>query len=193
MKKKLSSIALFLLGGMVSLTTSCKENSLQQEAPAHDVSYQREQNLLEVLQFKDLTPNDLLLRSNNGATLDIVNIRLGRKSRQCDGFGICEVDWFPGWNSTNNDSQLRSIVLPQGVLGLIQEDKNGDLFIELELEREVSGFTQDEMLLRVDENIEMPNSGEDAFDPGLMIKLGNYAFDNRIGDYGGYRIPVTRL
>lgn len=179
--------------GLALSTLSCTDTSTSHD-PVNESS--REQTLLQTIRFKPIQKEDIELRSasNSGASLGIVNITLGRKSQNCFGFGICEVDWFPGWNEWAEDALSRSNKSRENtVSGLLLLDSNGKPYIQLELAAEITGFTKDELSLPIDELINIPSSGSEAFKPGFAVNPGSYDFSNRIGDFGGYKIPVRLL
>lgn len=45
--------------------------------------------------------------------------------------------------------------------------------------------------MMVDKKLEMPNSGENAFNPGKIVEKGVYEFSEEVGNFGGDRIPIV--
>lgn len=101
---------------------------------------------------------------------------LGRASRRCRGFGICDVVAFwiviyKGPPPTSN----------QVVVEIKGEKDDEYLMIQLNNALDSEKFDTN---FYVDEDLSSPKNE-------ATIKKGDYALDKSIGDFGGYKIPVT--
>jgi hypothetical protein len=121
---------------------------------------------------KDIT---LIPISNNQNRLDdeskIVIVKLGRKSRNCVGFGFCRVCVACGDAKFNGNN----ISIP------VNEDLDGE-YVELHLENELSD--EFDSIIYIDEDLYDEDSGE------LVLQEGEYLLDNSLGAFGGYIIRL---
>lgn len=108
-------------------------------------------------------------QSRFGDESKIIIIKLGRKSRNCVGFGFCRVCAFCGTEKVNGDN----LEIP------VNEDGNGE-FIELHLDFELGN--EFDSNIYIDEDLYDEDSGE------LLLSEGVYTIDNTLGDFGGYKI-----
>ncbi len=101
---------------------------------------------------------------------------LGRKSRNCNGFGICRVEAF--WvelykgQKPKMDSKFTGIILPSDAKAYLVLANNIDDKI----------YTT---ILNIDEDINVNNK--------YIVKKGKYSLDKSIGEYGGYKLDVIKL
>lgn len=112
---------------------------------------------------------------------------LGRKSRNCHGFGICEVSafWIDIWESKdeklseNNFTGLITKTSNLSVKYLNSNEYSAFLFLAKEIDnRYDTAFIID----------------EDVFvDKRYIIKKGIYLLDDTLGKYGGYQLNVEKL
>lgn len=124
-------------------------------------------------QFAKRTP-----RQEGVVSIVIFEFSIGRESRGCKGFGVCDFEWFPGFKVSKGDVYERAEVWKY-------EDGTYDL--EFYVDEEVSDPTDPSLNIVVDNDLV---SGAMPDNTVLYIKAGTYAFDPSLGDHGGYNIPV---
>lgn len=99
---------------------------------------------------------------------------IGRKSRDCSGFGICKLTTFG----------ISVVSKPNSNIAYAEADLEQKMAI-LELASEFNGSKLD-VILRIDEDI--------IDEEGLYkLKSGSYKLDMSVGQYGGYKIPFEIL
>ncbi|WP_018675308.1 hypothetical protein [Riemerella columbina] len=150
--------------------------------------------------FSDFSKTKTILEksdiiSENGVDAGFEFI-LGRKSRGCRGFGICEVTmiWIDIWNSKDT---LKSDGSANKFKGVIVKNKNtktdntknlnnvGSVYtgyVILDHEIQIEGF---DSTLYVDEDI--------IFDNKYIIKSGAYPLSKKLGNYGGFELNIEKL
>lgn len=179
------TVVLFtILLGASSLFSSCQRES--SDITTGEVTNERSDEIVRSLKFAPVT-KETELRA--GAHLGIVRLTLGRASRNCFGFGICDAEWFPGWSEWWDE--ITSSHKEASIEGLLVVDEYGREAIELKLAELPKGFSPEELSMMVDKKLEMPNSGENAFNPGKIVEKGVYEFSEEVGNFGGYRIPIV--
>lgn len=110
---------------------------------------------------------------------------LGRKSKNCAGFGVCELVafWIDIYTKNQNEEDL-----PFSGVIIERNSANGkvvDADAYLELAIDVNDEEYDTNFY-VDEDIYFNNNQ-------YVIKSGVYEKDNNYGQYGGYRLNVEKL
>ncbi len=119
---------------------------------------------------KDVTLSPIINKQTKlGDESKIIIVKLGRKSRNCIGFGFCRVYVACGTARVDGDN----LEIP------VNEDENGE-FIELHLDYGLGD--EFDSNIYIDEDLYDEDSGE------LLLSEGIYAIDNTIGDFGGYKI-----
>lgn len=113
--------------------------------------------------------------------------RLGRKSRNCEGFGVCELTaiWIEIYGKENeklSESDYTGIITKTN--NIIFQDNSEEygafLFLAEEINNEKFNTT-----LVIDEDIRVNNN--------YIVKKGSYQLDKRLGDFGGYKLDVEKL
>jgi len=99
----------------------------------------------------------------------IIIVKLGRKSRNCVGFGFCKVCVACGTERVESEM----LEIP------VHEDETGE-FVELHLDFELDN--EFDSNIYIDEDLYDEDSGE------LLLSEGVYAIDNTLGEFGGYKI-----
>lgn len=131
--------------------------------------------------------------SKNDLRVDGVNVgfefELGRKSRNCHGFGLCELSAF--WIDIYSDKGDKIISKENKSTGVITktsnivfEDNGNEYGAFLFLANNVDDEKFD-MTLVIDEDIRVNNQ--------YIVKKGSYHLDERLGDFGGYQLGVEKL
>ncbi|USL96005.1 hypothetical protein D1J36_002530 [Riemerella anatipestifer] len=140
-----------------------------------------------------LEESGIISENGMGAGFEFV---LGRKSRDCHGFGICEVTmiWIDIWNSKDT---LKSNGTTNTFKGVIVKNKNIQSeninnfknddriytgYVILDDKIQIEGF---DTTLYVDEDINVNNK--------YIIKSGAYPMIKKLGDYGGYELRIEKL
>lgn len=150
----------------------------------------REEAVLRELKFLPLEEQDELRAMNSGSSdlsLVIVSVEFGRKSRNCRGFGICHVDWFPGFDELFSHSTTTESLSTY----LRENEQTGEHYLELPLAETPSAkFTSEELSLRVDSPLELVSNGEDTLKESLVLPASTYKYDPSVGKNGGYKIVL---
>ena len=107
----------------------------------------------------------------------------GRKSRECKGLGICDATWFPKVNE--------SVVNPQpgngGATILEYDAVQGKYFIDILFSCSPPvNIPSTNLLLGIDDDIVLNTAS--AIGNDIVLKHGEYAIINSLGQFGGYRI-----
>ena len=131
------------------------------------------QSTTEPLYGKDVT----ISNSNLGKSAGVgFLLDLGRSSRHCRGFGICDVVAF--WIVIYKGAPPTSNQVVVDVKG-----EKGNEFLLVELNNSLNPLDFDTNLY-VDSDLK-------SIDNEAVIKRGTYKLDSTIGNFGGYKIPVT--
>lgn len=132
------------------------------------------QNKIEPVYNQDITfvANSRIDGAGVGFLLD-----LGRASRACKGFGVCEIVacWlviYDGKMATPTSNQIITVTGGQ----------KGSEHLTLELNNSLDP-TKFDTNFYID--ADLTSSGNEA-----VIKKGTYVLDRSIGKFGGYKIPV---
>jgi hypothetical protein len=136
--------------------------------------------------LKFVTVNERILKITDKKPIVIVQWdEWGRKKKNCDGWGLCEADWFP---------KEESIVIPppNGGATILELDKiSNKYYIDILLAEKVPTHIPIHALkLKIDEDIELLNI-QDFTSVPLTIYKGNYKVNNSLGKFGGYRIYLN--
>lgn len=111
---------------------------------------------------------------------------LGRKSRNCEGFGICVLTavWIEIYGKENeklSESDYTGIITKtNNIIQDNSEEYGAFLFLAEEINNEKFNTT-----LVIDEDIRVNNN--------YIVKKGSYQLDKRLGDFGGYKLDVEKL
>lgn len=112
--------------------------------------------------------------SNKVEMITFMELTIGRRSRNCNGFGICEVRVGP-WEIYGYSVAENKIILPY----------DADLTtITLEL-AEQSNLDLTQVKLAVEEAI-VVNADTDTF----VVEADQYRFDASIGQFGGFQLAI---
>jgi hypothetical protein len=100
---------------------------------------------------------------------------LGRASKRCRGFGICDVVAF--WIVIYKQVEPKNNQLSVGIKG-----EKGKEYIMLQLNNNLDP-TKFDTNFYIDQDI--------ITNKDITVKKGTYNIDKTIGAFGGYKIPVT--
>ncbi len=112
----------------------------------------------------------------------------GRASKDCRGWGICNADWFPQFNSmvlNPNPGNGGASILE------IDQSKNKYYFDILLAASPPASISLVNLPLTVDEEIVLNTKTDIGTD--LKINQGRYYYDSTIGTFGGFRIYLDNL
>lgn len=132
---------------------------------------------------------EIKMNSNSGnLDLMIFSVRIARPSTECKrGFGFCDFVWFPKKPKKDIQIQLNQRSYSSFV---IKSDENGNKFVDLELAEEPTGIDISKLQpLIVEGELEGFNNVNNE-EKEIIISQGSYPFDNSVGEFGGYRIPL---
>lgn len=124
-----------------------------------------------------------ILSAKGGGNVSFT-FRLGRVSKNCAGWGICELKAFGA-----------QIVGPKVTISLDPKQPPFDdselnthkAYYEFETGNELDGL--DDTTFYVDENFYVTDDEDNSF----KIHQGEYDFDPSIGEFGGYFLKVTKI
>lgn len=124
--------------------------------------------------FKDNFENGEEMKGGIGGG---IVIDLGRPSKGCKGFGVCEITiGITIYDYTNHKK-------PNQAYALWIEENNNE-FAKLELAEPIASNLSTELIV---ENDVVDPTGE------YYIPSGSYNLDSSIGTYGGYLLPLIEL
>jgi hypothetical protein len=107
-----------------------------------------------------------------------------RKSKGCNGFGICE--WFPDWPWKISDLAEREA---PHYIEINEEGLLNPLIVELK--EDVSHLPKEAYEFEVTEDIEIVYDELESLGlKKVIIEAGNYPYNPNIGEFGGYEIPL---
>jgi len=134
-------------------------------------------NKEKVSNLDELKSTDALMFKNSmDKTEGDIAWRLWRKSRNCfGGIGICHIE--KNSLKSNQTSSRDNVVIPVSY---------NDDFVVFNFSQDVSNFNVDELKFYIDEKLTL-NMGEKM----LIINEGVYDYDSNIGEFGGYKIPIS--
>lgn len=113
----------------------------------------------------------------------ICEFSIGRNSKACRGFGICDFEWFPDLKTTGPTAANYQ-------LGEVWEYADGNYDLEIYLQNAADDPNDPDLDLIVDEDIITNPTSQNT---KLLIKAGTYHLDTSLGTNGGYNIPVFAL
>lgn len=158
-----------------------------------DSSLNREELVFKDLKFLPLEKQGSLRSSGNnnkddGLNIVVVKVEFGRKKYGCNrGFGVCNVVWFPDFNSLAvQPDDYRSVFAY-----LKENTENGEHYIELPLAEEPNPeFSVEDLTLKVDSPLEFISNGEDSLGESYIALSKGYKLDPKVGEHGGYKIEL---
>ena len=162
--------------------TACENNEV---APLNTHNYTDEE-ILSAVKFVgqggiSINNNSSMMKAAPGM-VTIIRATLGRKSKNCEGFGICSISIGP-WDLYNET--------PMGdneVVILYYEDITDLNSIKLLL-AEQPDIDMQHILLAIDEDITIENNLNDKKER-TTIPANQYEFDVELGSYGGFSLPM---
>jgi hypothetical protein len=143
-------------------------------------------DLLENSPKKELSENFILKKQSSnekvdGAGIDIT-ITLGRVSRNCHGFGICELTI-----GIVIIGEPKPPKLPREIPAEIEQDVNGKYFSKIELNQNVDSNIYDTNFY-IEEDLAISYENKT-----YIIKKGIYELNSNIGKFGGYKLDITTI
>lgn len=186
---------------MCLILASCQQREELQEIQVNNKS-QVDDSIMENIKFVPITQrlqnvsnraiaatNHTYLKAPSKGNISIIILQFddwGRTSRNCHGFGLCHVVWFPV--TSVSDKYLEELGSGASILEL--DDINRQYYIDLLL-AESAPIKNGELLptLKIDENLELTKNEELL--KSLSVKKGEYSYNPQLGEYGGYRITVV--
>ena len=164
-----------------TLIISCKKENLNPGQTS--VSFD-ENEIENSLKFVDV--NERIIKIKDKKPIVIVQWdEWGRKKKNCDGWGLCEAEWFPEEKST-------VIPPPNGWATILELDKiSNKYYIDILLAEKVPNHIPIHVLkLKIDKDIELLNI-QDFIPVPLTIYKGDYKVNHSLGKFGGYRIYLN--
>lgn len=104
----------------------------------------------------------------------------GRASRNCDGWGLCNANWFPGEEARlSSDNEKGSLLKFDNE----KEKYYLDILLAEKVPSDISSYA---LTFKIDSDFEL--NAKKIIGQDLTFKKGNYIFNSSLGDFGGYRI-----
>lgn len=199
MKKNFKLIA-FAIAAMFAMASCENEESQVQQSK---LSREESEELVKSLQFMTLddrlsqpltraaavtNPNGDKLDENEISIIILEWEKFGRTSKDCEGFGLCNVVWFPMFRY--RDDVVNDDIKVDGAT-ILERDQLGNLHADFLLKEPVSDEIAAQLpTLEVDEDLDA--FALTASDTVYQVKQGSYAFDRTLGTNGGYRVMVNQ-
>lgn len=114
----------------------------------------------------------------------------GRKSKECKGFGYCSATscWFCCVDANENIVSCKDNKEVAGGQIAIIDPSSGNGYIHIKLDpakTDEADAIANKSVFYIDEDINVDNK--------LIVKKGEYTFDDNIGKDGGYKLDVIEL
>lgn len=171
--------------------SACTSQESLKTGTSLEVQPQREALVRESVKFKTFTRKEVRALSQSGDGIGL-RFTIARKKYDCDrGFGLCLV--------THASMEARSIdqydALEQENIAQyvpLQGLKEGLPYFNLLLSSYPEGtFTDEELTLRIDEDIILPSNGHDTLGRSYKIRAGEYKLNRHLDEFGGYTIRLS--
>ena len=160
--------------------SACTSQESLKTGTSLEVQPQREALVRESIKFKTFTRNEVRALSQSGDGIGVTFLIARKKYRCKDGFGLCLV--------THASMEARSIDQYDALQGL----KEGLPYFNLLLSSYPEGtFTDEELTLRIDEDIILPSNGHDTLGRSYKIRAGEYKLNRHLDEFGGYTIRLS--
>lgn len=180
----------FLLIIVVSVFFSCStenessmtnQNSIENSLVFKKIGYNQE----------DIGQRPVVISGNTGNKFIVVSWdEWGRKRKNCAGWGLCNAEWFHCTDAEGNPVDCFKFP-PNGYETFLQvDDLTSQYYIEILLAEETD-IPKEELALNIDEDIVLNISS--AIGTDLKFNSGVYLFDSNLGDYGGFKIYLSKL
>ena len=194
MKKRtfIATIAVAIIAG-VSIFVACKKEGNNENTNLESLdSYNK---LFSEEEIDSISSNIMVGVSNdylneaNATSGGIVICTLWKKNRwgECKRLGICE--WFPRSFFNNTDLTY----LPERYVPcIIEQELDGNLRpLIIELKESVVDYPEDIYTFEISNDIEIDDPCVQVFGYDYVkISAGTYDFDESIGSFGGWQIPL---
>jgi hypothetical protein len=179
---KIKFLAIFVFMALLTVTSCSEDNEV--------VNSYDENSIAKQLSFVDVDTRIANQPSKRvEEVIPIVSIVIvewdewGRKKKNCDGWGLCNADWFPKQGISNRKSTSTN----GGATLLEFDDSMNKYYVDILLaETPPAEIPTEELTLKIDEKFEL--EVEDAISQNLTFNQGDYGYDNSLGEFGGYRI-----
>lgn len=170
--------------------SACASQESLKTGKSLEVQPQREALVRESIKFKTFTRKEVRALSQSGDGIGLTFL-IARKKYDCNGgFGLCLV--------THTTMEARSInqydALEQEdsaqyvpLQGLKEDHPSFSLLLS---SYPAKSFTDEELTLRIDEDIILPSNGHDTLGRSYKIKAGEYNLNRHLGEFGGYTIRL---
>jgi hypothetical protein len=112
----------------------------------------------------------------------------GRTSRNCDGWGLCNatVEWFPEPEEKSTIISDYNYSFP-----INYNETKGSFYVEILLDAPVpSDIPINDYPIKVEEEISL--NSKESLNEDLKINIGDYYFDETLGEYGGFIIYLEK-
>jgi len=133
-------------------------------------------------------------RPGGGVNIGIIKFEWGRDSKKCKGFGLCNVEWFPGPSDPRIPETPKLPEMPRypegnymspSIYSTVTEgnfnDRN-EFSFELHMGQE--SVNQEKIPFIIEKDIHFTDDTKTIY----TIRAGEFQYDSSIGDYGGYLI-----
>lgn len=119
-------------------------------------------------------------RDPNVAVMATFDFYLGRKSKDCNGFGVCGLAAF-------GIDIIELPTPPKGQhRGSVVVNEKGGIEGEILMDEKPLG---DDITFYIEDDIEGVDRNGDVY----ILKQGSYEYDSTLGEFGGYTIDVVKI
>lgn len=153
---------------------ACQENMESSEKSKY-ISEENLSDLTNTVKFASFENYE----SNSRITKFVIaTVRLYKKKNGCSGLGVCEACIGSCRMAVNEDDRIVQVPI-------ITEFE--DPYLELQL-KESTEIDAELLTFEIDEAWQL-----DADEQTYILNIGEYSFDETIGQFGGYKIPLSVL
>lgn len=144
-----------------------------------------ENTIAKRLKFLDVNSR-ISVKTNAKTKVDAIIVEWdewGRASKNCDGWGLCNAEWFGGSSKLASKDKIGN-----GGASILEFDANKKkYYIDILLAETVpSDIPKEVLTLKIDADFEL--NVQRAVGQNLTFHQGNYNFEDSLGKFGGYRI-----
>lgn len=163
--------------------SSCSDEGITNIINENDIASQL---IFKKINFDELNNSKLNKSSWCGVIVDWDE--WGRASKNCDGWGLCNADWFPPCEEEVRKNNITYSSPPNGYATFVKkEDKTNRYYIEILLAAPKPSTLSDiDLTLKIDKTFELDTKS--VLGSTLTFKSGSYFFDNKLGEFGGIKI-----
>ncbi len=172
----MNKLVFVAIAAAIGLVSCEKKDQIEAQSASNDISNQIILEDLDVITGSIITKAPIII-----AQWD----EWGRAAKNCDGMGLCNVEWFPQFNNVAPPPP------PNGGQTVIEFDQATSMYYMDILFSSSMGSTIPSQLNTLPVDLDIPLVGiEQQIGQPLTIPAGQYPYDPNLGSNGGYRITL---